>query len=679
MALPLFKSGNGPQNRAESEIQQPPLIRTVTLRSVVIGALLVPVLCAWTLYSEIVAQSTELAVMSLSVAAVFALLMLLLLNALLKRFLPRFALTRAELLVVYTMQSTSIAISGVGMMQFLHISLSNVFHFATDENGWKQYFPYFQRLAFPDPSALKAYYIGKSSFFLTDHIRAWIGPICVWSLFLLALMGTMLCLNVILRRRWVDQERLTFPITALPLELTREGGGRSFFTNKAMLSGLAIAFLLQAAAGIAYLYPSIPFFPIKPSDSRLNLTAPPFGLLSPFVASSPWNAIGDLQMGFYPMVIGLTYLLPLDISFSCWFFFFLRKFEDVGATALGFRDPGASAAMARIPYYGEQSFGAFIGFAIFSLWSMRGYLKQVWQAALQRKSEFDDSGEPLSYRAALIGLSLGFLFMVGFAVWLGLAAWMAVLFFLLYLLVVITYTRIRAEAGMPWVFGPDMTPHQFLAAMQGTQSMGMGNMVALTQFQWMDLDYRPTLMPHQLEAFKIAAESRVNQRRLFGAILLATALGIICAWIGVLACYYKYGAATSHVDSWRTSMGSSPWYLLDSWNQNPTKFDGPRMEGVGFGILLTGALMLARTKLMWWPLHPIGYAVAGTFTMPWLWCPTMIGWLIKILVLRWGGMKLNRIVMPFFIGLILGDYISGSIWALIGCFGGISTYKVIPI
>src|SRR5438105_391255 len=83
-------------------------------------------------------------------------------------------------------------------------------------------------------------------------------------------------------------------------------------------------------------------------------------------------------------------------------------------------------------------------------------------------------------------------------------------------------------------------------------------MFALWQFQWLDLDYRCTLMPHQLEAFKIATEARLNQRQLCLTILLATLLGALCSWIGVLACYYTYGASSSHVDSWRTSMGSSP-------------------------------------------------------------------------------------------------------------------------
>ena len=119
----------------------------------------------------------------------------------------------------------------------------------------------------------------------------------------------------------------------------------------------------------------------------------------------------------------------------------------------------------------------------------------------------------------------GGIFLVGFAALLGVSVLFGVVFFALYLLVVVTYTRIRAEAGLPWLFGPDMTPHQLVTAVHGTGTMSMADMTGLTQFQWLDLDYRCTVMPHQLEAMKMAGEARMNQRHLCGVTLLATVLG----------------------------------------------------------------------------------------------------------------------------------------------------------
>jgi hypothetical protein len=55
------------------------------------------------------------------------------------------------------------------------------------------------------------------------------------------------------------------------------------------------------------------------------------------------------------------------------------------------------------------------------------------------------------------------------------------------------------------------------------------------------------------------------------------------------------------------------------------------------------------------------------------------GWLLKMGVIRYGGMQIHRLARPFFIGLILGDYVSGRLWAIPGCVTGIQTYKVMPI
>jgi len=320
-----------------------------------------------------------------------------------------------------------------------------------------------------------------------------------------------------------------------------------------------------------------------------------------------------------------------------------------------------------------------LGLAIFTLWNMRGYLKEVLRQAWRPGTGLDDSREAIPYRWALLGILFGSLAMIGFAVALGLSWPVAVVFFALYLLVVLTYTRLRAEAGLPWAFGPDMTPHQMIQAAAGTSNLSMQDMVGLAQFQWLDIDYRTVLMPHQLEGLKLATETRMSQRGLFGAILLATVVGALAAWVGDLSVYYHYGAGSAHLDSWRTSTGRIPWDILSNWTNNPTKIDWMRLEGVLAGFVIVGLLMAARTRFLWWPLHPVGYALAGTFTMPWLWCATLLGWLVKLLILRYGGRKTYHRLLPFFIGLILGDYVAGAFWALFGLATGAQVYKVLPI
>ena len=445
------------------------------------------------------------------------------------------------------------------------------------------------------------------------------------------------------------------------------------FGSRMMWIGFLVPVVLESLASLNYLYPNIPFLPIKPSDPRLDLSS--------LFANPPWSGVGYFVLSFYPMVIGLTYFLPLDVAFSLWFFYLFTKFENVAATAMGYHDPGASQAMSRIPYVGEQSAGAFLGVALFTLYSMRKELKQIVLSALRfsRSTDMEDSNEPMPYRVALVGALGGFAALVAFGVAIGMTWYLPFAFFVLYYLYVITFTRIRAEAGLPWGYSPDMNVHEMIKSAVGTRALTFSNQVGLNMILWHDLDYRCTEMPNQLEAMKIGESSRMNLKHVAAVIMLATVLGAFSSWAAVLTCYYHNGAATAKVNGWRTSMGSVPWKTLQDWSDNPTRPDLARLEGIGIGFLITAALLTLRQRFTWWPFHPIGYAVAGTGTMPWLWCATLVGWLIKYLVIRYGGMKSYRQLIPFFIGLILGDYITGGAWAIYGSITGIHTYRAFPI
>ncbi|HSV74568.1 MAG TPA: DUF6785 family protein [Chthonomonadales bacterium] len=649
----------------------PPLLG-ITRRSLVIGFLLIPVMAIWTQYTEIVAAATDLAAMSLPIAVVFGLLVLIVANLGLKRVAPRYAFTQAELLFVFLMQTASIGISGIGMMQFLNTMVANVYHYATPENQWEQNIhPYLARWAFPDPAVLDGYFAGQSTFYDWQVVRGWLGPILVWSAFIVVLLTVMLCINTIIRRQWIERERLGFPIVAVPLELTRDGTGGALWASRALWMGFAIPAVLQTLASLNYLYPSIPHVPIKPSEPSLDLTR--------HFTEPPWSGVGYFTLAFYPLVIGLTYLLSLEVGFSLWFFYLFTKVQSVACVALGYRSPDASLTMQRMPYLGEQSAGAFIGLALVALYTMRTHLRDVARRAFLGDRSVHDADEPMPYRWAVFGTLVGMAALTAFGVALGMPWHIPAILFVLYFLFIITFTRIRAEAGLPWGFGPDMNPHQMVVAGGGTHAFTASGLTGFSTLMWFNLDYRCVAMPHQLEAMKLADSARLKPRHVTLVIVLATVVGALAAWWSVLTVYYHFGAATANVNDWRTHMGRVPWQTLQDWLNNPLRADAARMQGVGVGMMVTAGLMAMRQNFVWWPFHPVGYAVAGTFTMPWLWFPTLIGWLLKLLTIRYGGMKAYRRGIPFFIGLILGDYVTGSLWAIYGSVTGIATYRAFPI
>ena len=77
-------------------------------------------------------------------------------------------------------------------------------------------------------------------------------------------------------------------------------------------------------------------------------------------------------------------------------------------------------------------------------------------------------------------------------------------------------------------------------------------------------------------------------------------------------------------------------------------------------------------KIRWWiiwlGLALIGYAISGTWAVNFFWFSVFISYFIKLAILRFGGVRTFRRVVPFFLGLILGEFFVGSVWGLLGIF-----------
>ncbi len=58
-----------------------------------------------------------------------------------------------------------------------------------------------------------------------------------------------------------------------------------------------------------------------------------------------------------------------------------------------------------------------------------------------------------------------------------------------------------------------------------------------------------------------------------------------------------------------------------------------------------------------------------------IWMPLLIAWIVKTMLLRYGGLVLYRRSLPFFYGLILGQFIPGSLLNLWGVWSNVPTYQ----
>jgi hypothetical protein len=97
---------------------------------------------------------------------------------------------------------------------------------------------------------------------------------------------------------------------------------------------------------------------------------------------------------------------------------------------------------------------------------------------------------------------------------------------------------------------------------------------------------------------------------------------------------------------------------------------------MGVGAVLTLLLLVLRMRFFWWPLHPAGYALAVSFAIDYFWVPFLISWGSKSIILKYGKVKGYQRAIPFFSGLILGDFVVGSLWMLFGVLTQQQVYMI---
>ncbi len=629
----------------------------ITPRAVIVGFFAIVPGVFWGVYGDVVSQ-TDLTSTSLMMPPVIILVALLIINAGLRRIKPRLALSRAELITIYAMLTVSVILSGMGMLQFVCTSLGAVPHFATADNHWDGYLNYVPHWIMPKLWAIDGFYKGGQPV----PWGAWLRPIAAWSGFLFAMLFTMFCINTIMLRQWVERERLSFPIVQLPLEMTDETG--SFFRNKVMWIGFGLAAVLETINSLNYLYPNVPY---------LHLTAYD---LQPLFTQPPWKSIGYFPTTFYPLAIGLGFMLSTEVSFSLWFFYLVTKAENVLAAAMGWGKSGG--VFSTPPYIAQQGVGAFIGIAIVVVYLARNHIKDVLSKAFRRDSRVDDSDQPLSYSTAVVGLVVGSFAMLVFCVVVGVSPLVAAAYLGIYLIFATTISRLRAEAGPAWAMGPYQNALDTVIQPLGTQAFSKQNFIALAYFHWFSIEMRCCPMPVQVEGMKMAQAARIRQRAMAVVLLAAMVAGIAIGFAACLKVWYTYGAGTANVEQWRTNMGRAPFSTATFYIENKSRADTAGTMAIVFGVLVVFFLSAMRTRFIWFPFHPAGYVLANTGTMYWLWCPFLIAWLCKVIITRYAGIKGYRAALPFFLGLVLGDYVTSGMWALAGSILHMRMYRCFP-
>ncbi len=636
--------------------------KAVTWRSLLVGTLLTPLNAWWVIQMELVRYSAHPTTISILFNVIFIVLVLSVINTLVARKRPSWAMNQGELLVIYMMMALSSVMASHDLMQILIQVLTYPFYMPSSHPDWARWLPFLpKQVMMSDPVAVANFYQGNTAFPTVQLWKLWAPVILFWTLFLGLILWVMQCLNALLRRQWMDNEKLSFPVVMLPMALTDDAGSGQFpamFRKPAFWLAFGAAAIMDITNSLNLYYPSIP-----------GLLTPGFGLsyvdILPYFPNKPWNAIGWTPISWYPFMIGFGMLLPLDFLFSCWFFYIYWKLLQVGVVAYGYdKDP-------RFPYANYQGMGAYLSFFLYSIWLSRHYLKQVGKAIIGRKNDLDESREPLKYRWALLGALLGAAGLMLLCLYMGMSWWVPPVFFGIYFLLAVAITRMRAEMGTPIHDIHFTGPDYIMTDLAGSSGYKGSDLAAMSIMYSFNRAYRAHPMPHQMEAMKMAQRTNSKQSAWFWAMIYAGVLAIFCAFIAILQLGYHYGM---NAKVFAKFFGFEAWNRMNGWVQAPTPANPKAGIALGVGLLIAVILQSMRMAFPWWPFHPLGFAISGNWEINLVWMPLFIAWMVKSVVFRYGGLQGFQRLLPLCYGLMLGQFTVGSIVNIIGIIHEIPTY-----
>jgi len=634
----------------------------ITFRALLAGTIIASLLGIGAPYENLIISGSPLHLDYSTPAAVFLFfLFLILVNPLLGFLRRKWRFSRVELVTVYLMGAVACTIPTAGLVCVLIPHISAGTYYATPENEWEaRVTPFIQSwLRVTDEEAIKLFYEGLPRGRPVPW-EAWMAPLAAWMVLIVAFFGAVTAMMVLVRKQWIEHERLTFPLVQVPIAMIgEEEGGNGFispfFKNPVVWIGVLVPIVLYSQRALHNYFPFIPEgMPISHSYYF-------------------WNNKFRLRLSLSYAVVGFGYLLSVKLGFSLWFLGLLTMFEHAALHHFGIagtdRVVGSSLGSANLLY---QGFGALMVLTISSTWVGRRHLRQVFGKFWNSASEADDSREILSYRqAGLFLLACGVVMMV----WCklsGLSWWLVPCFLLVTFLLMFGITRIVVEGGLA-VTRPTMMPNDVMAGAFGASTLGPVNLGALGMtYPWAG-SMRTTVMAAVIHGLKLAENYAItNRKRLFLGVLLAGFTAVITAIVTVLVISYQYGAL--NLSFWFFGLGAAtaPYSFASYHMTNPLPPSEAFYTVSIFGGLVQLLLTLANARFLWWPIHPIAFPVSAFWTTHHLMPSIFLAWLVKAVVLHYGGVVSYRRTRPFFLGLILGHYVAGGLWIVIDGFTGMT-------
>jgi hypothetical protein len=498
----------------------------------------------------------------------------------------------------------------------------------------------------------------------------------LWALFFIAL-GT------IMRRHWVDVEKVPFPQTIVAHEIMKIAGkekGGSGINIKWLSAGILVGL---AFSGILFLILMFPWFP-DIFGWRIN-TCGCSGATYITADSAFAGIVALTTFQKNPLFPAILYLAPVSILFNIWFWSIAVIILSQIAFVMGYYTAATTIGGCGRGYCGESGvftnppflwavFGDLgVALGIFTTYWLlnRGYFRDTIRAALGRGNLVEvEKDEAIPYRTAYAVLLASFVLLLISFMAASLSILPALLLFFAALFYGFLWTRIWGLTGY-------MSPTGFYTAvafmkpiwphppeprtMEWTVAMGFVVMPAsnIAYEGW----GHPLLA--MMASYRLASLTGTNPRNVLKVASFAAVLAPLLATLSLLIGAYTFGLTRlqgAGLGGWGPTDRFTPEFT-ENWPARTTWW--PQML---LGFVVAFALNFLHARYVWFPFDAIGFLLGTDMwsVVPAVWQAALIAWLLKTITLRIGGSRTYEgfgrpIAAGFVIGFALMSFIGGAI------------------
>lgn len=477
----------------------------------------------------------------------------------------------------------------------------------------------------------------------------WARPLLQWGFVIALTYIILMSLNILIFRQWAYNEKLTYPLAELPKALVAEDGIPPVCRNPLFWMGLALS-------GLVLGWNVFCATQIVPGLEVIDLNNCGW---KPYLENTPFDGLKYCRSPIFFTMIGLSFLVPKNISFSLWFFYVLGLVE---LQMMVWSGQGVDSRSFPtdwwylMNYSTAQGEGALLVFSTVVLYKCRKYILCAFTPSMIKDLEADERQELKIASFLFVFCSLGLILIL----WRSMGANLIYTLFFYLVVLVITIGLVRAvtEGGL-LSFQCNGGPFHFIRSFFGLDKPWTSTSLfapLMVYYAILFLDIKTFIAPAMANSLKLRDDFKMNRGVFHLAVILAVVLAGITGIVTAIMMSYAGGADTMQRWFYTDLPKAAMFDVIHSMTKDAPSASPSLSLWIGSGAAVMAALLYFRQFIFWLP-HPIGLIMFINPIMTPFWFSIFLGWLGNVMVTKFGNKETFQKGRGFFIGLIVGELV----------------------